>query len=66
MSFSRRIIGWKSREGKVSEGYPSNADGKDGDEEIRFISGKGLYLFKKYHNEWYGVQMTKLSEIKRS
>jgi hypothetical protein len=64
-SLARKLTHRKSREGKIELGYPSNAVGKDGDEQTRFISSLGLYFFKKYHNEWYGVAMTKLTDIKK-
>jgi len=63
--FSRRLVHWKSKVGKIKLGFPSNADGNDGDEQTRFISNLGLYFFKKYKNEWYGVAMTKLTDIKK-
>jgi hypothetical protein len=64
-NFNRRLIHWGARVGDVKTGYPSNTEGREGDTQTRFISNLGLYLFKKYKNEWYGVAMTKLSDLKK-
>jgi len=50
---------------RLGKDSPDEQEGKEGDEQIRFISSLGLYLFKKYKNEWYGVAMSKMSALKK-
>jgi len=40
------------------EGYPSKASGRDGDFQIRRISGQGIFLFYKWHSKWYSTRLT--------
>ena len=40
-------------------GTPGPAIGRDGDMQIRLVPRKGLYLFYKHGNEWYGTKMEK-------
>lgn len=40
-------------------GTPGPSVGRDGDMQIRLVPRKGLYLFYKHGNEWYGTKMEK-------
>tara|TARA_Y100000593_G_scaffold24227_2_gene48117 strand:- start:16607 stop:18232 length:1626 start_codon:yes stop_codon:yes gene_type:complete len=39
------------------EGYPSKKSGRDGDFQVRKISGQGIFLFYKWHNQWYSARL---------
>ena len=40
-------------------GTPGPSTGRDGDMQMRLVPRKGLYLFYKHGNEWYGTKMDK-------
>jgi hypothetical protein len=40
------------------EGYPSKKSGRDGDFQVRRISGQGIFLFYKWNNKWYSTRLT--------
>ena len=42
-----------------SSGYPTKREGKNGDFRVSTTS-KGVMLFHKYNNRWYGVLMEKV------
>ena len=58
------LINKQNRIHKVKKGYPSQKEGRDGDMVIRRISGKGLFLFYKFGNTWYGTRMVKTNFLK--
>ena len=39
-------------------GYPSKKSGRDGDFQVRKISGQGIFLFYKWNNKWYSSRLT--------
>ena len=39
-------------------GYPSQKSGRDGDFQVRRISGQGVFLFYKWNNKWYSTRLT--------
>ena len=39
-------------------GYPSKKSGRDGDFQVRKISGQGIFLFYKWNNNWYSSRLT--------
>ena len=64
MKLEKRLINKQEKISKVKIGYPSPKDGSDGDMQIRAVPNKGLFLFYKYGNNWYGSRMEKSTDIK--
>ena len=63
MKLKKQLINKQERIPKVKVGYPSPKTGADGDMQIRAVPNKGLFLFYKFGNNWYGSRMIKASEI---
>ena len=40
------------------EGYPSLNSGRDGDFQVRRLSGQGIFLFYKWNNKWYQTRLS--------
>ena len=40
------------------KGYPSLNSGRDGDFQIRRLSGQGVFLFYKWNNRWYQTRLS--------
>lgn len=64
MKIDKKLLQKQEKIPRVKVGYPSPKDGSDGDMQIRAVPNKGLFLFYKYGNNWYGSRMVKSSEIK--
>jgi len=43
---------------KILNRKPANNEGNNGDIVISRISGKGMFLFAKHNNKWYGTKMS--------
>ena len=41
-----------------AKGAPAYSEGKDGDFTVRYIEGRGLFLFYKWGQNWYGSRMS--------
>jgi hypothetical protein len=50
---SRILHNKKASRTTIGKGEPSQREGSDGDMSIREITGKGIFLFVKYNNNWY-------------
>ena len=59
---ARSIAGQVSRStsGKSSRVFPSNNEGRDGEQKVLEITGDGLYFLAKHMGEWYKAPMTKI------
>ena len=40
------------------KGYPGKNEGRDGDFTVRFVPGRGMFLFYKWGNKWYSSRMS--------
>ena len=40
------------------DGYPGNAEGRDGEITIRNVQGRGIFIFYKWGNKWYSTRMS--------
>ena len=40
------------------KGFPGKHEGRDGDISIRFVRGRGLFLFYKWGSKWYSSRMS--------
>ena len=50
---SRILHNKKATRTTLGKGEPSTREGNNGDMTIREITGKGIFLFVKYNNNWY-------------
>jgi len=50
---SRILHNKKASRTTIGKGEPSRREGSDGDITIREVTGKGIFLFVKYNNNWY-------------
>ena len=48
----RKLLHTKSNQPQVGNGYPNRADGKEGDIQIRKITGKGIVQYAKINGKW--------------
>lgn len=53
---AERVEAIKQNKPRIRNGYPSNNEGNDGDEQI-CLTTKGLRLYKKFRNKWYYVSL---------
>jgi len=64
LKLDKRLLMKQEKIPQVKVGYPSPKEGSEGDMQIRAVPNKGLFLFYKYGNNWYGSRMEKSSDIK--
>ena len=50
---SRILHNKKASRTTIGKGEPSRREGSNGDISIREVTGKGIFLFVKYNNNWY-------------
>ena len=43
-------------------GTPNERDGRDGDMYVSLVPNKGMFLFYKHANSWYGTKLSKMIE----
>ena len=50
----------RTKQSKITsgKGIPGNLEGNDGDFTIRFVTGKGLFLFYKWAGRWYASRFS--------
>ena len=51
--------------GIIKLNAPLIGEGKDGDTTLRYITGKGLFLFIKYRNEWHSTMLSPQSQYQQ-
>ena len=58
---NKLLISKQNKINKVKKGYPAQKEGRDGDLQVRIVPNKGLFLFYKWGNTWYGSRLERIN-----